>query len=212
MKSLILAITLTAASSAIAGADVDANHPDLSDPLSKDNYEQNPALYTKGWKDGWQWASALPDKSQTYSSQCEKICRKKYGNIDKDGSKAETESFGFMSAAAYVRNHQNGDSDSTDITKTDSAAGPMPDASGWDGCPGGWRTKDAVKQILNDPDSFRFDGARSPALTTHNGQSCWRVTIQFRAKNAFAGYIRGVADVDITGGETVTILETQLRD
>jgi hypothetical protein len=96
---------------AAADAEHDANHPDLSDPLSKDDYDQNPALYTKGWKDGWQWASALPDKSQTYSDQCDKISRKKYGNIDKEGSKAQTESFGFMAAAAYVREHPNGDQD-----------------------------------------------------------------------------------------------------
>lgn len=212
MKSLILAIALTAASTAIALADVDASHPDLSDGLQKDNYDQNPALYTKGWKDGWQWASALPDKSQTHSDQCEKVCKKKYGDIDKEGSKAETEFFGFMAAAAYIRDHQNGDSDSADITKTDPAAGPMPDGSALDGCPGGWRTEDAIKQILNDPDSFKFDAASSATLTTHNGQPCWRVSVHFRAKNSFGGYIRSVADVYMTGGDPVTIVDAKIRD
>jgi hypothetical protein len=208
MKSLIVAIALTAASAAIA--DVDANHPDLSDPLSKDNYEQNPALYTKGWKDGWQWASALPDKSQTYSDQCDKISRKKYGNIDKEGSKAQTESFGFMAAAAYVREHPNGDQDAD--PKAKDSAGPMPDDPALEGCPGGWRTQRAVKEILNDPDSFKFDSASSPTLTTHNGQSCWRVIVHFRAKNAFGGYVRGVADVYMIGGVPVTTVDAELRD
>jgi hypothetical protein len=202
MKSLIVAIALTVASAVIARADVDANNPDLSDPLQKDNYEQNPALYTKGWKDGWQWASALPDKSKTYSDQCEEVCKKKYGNVDKDGSKAETEFFGFMAAAAYIREHQ----------KPDPAAGPKPNASGWDGCPGGWRTQAAIKQILDDPDSFKFDGASDPKLTMHNDKSCWSVIVHFRAKNAFGGYVRGVADVYMIGGDPVTILDAQLSD
>ena len=52
MKELIFAIALTAAWSAIARADVDASHPDLSDELQKDNYEQNSCSLHQGLE-GW---------------------------------------------------------------------------------------------------------------------------------------------------------------
>jgi hypothetical protein len=112
MKILLATTTVLAlAVWTAAGANIDANHPDLSNPSDKADYEQNPALYSKGWHDGWIWSAALSDKSQTYSDVCENICRKRYGDIDTEGSQARTKFLGFLSAAAFVREHAEGAAD-----------------------------------------------------------------------------------------------------
>ena len=189
-------------------ADVDANHPDLSDSSNKIEHDQNPAWYSKGWHDGWTWASALEDKSGTYSDNCEKICRRKYGDIDQDGSEAGTKFSGFTAAAAYVRNHQRKSSDAT----SEAHVPPAPASKDWDGCPGGWRAQEAIKQLVDNPNTCKFDSATEPQLTKYNGKECWLVVVQFRTKNPIGGDITRVADVYMIGSDPTFIIEARLRD
>jgi hypothetical protein len=90
-------------------------------------------------------------------------------------------------------------------------AGSAPTASAWTGVPGSWRTEEAVKQLLNDPDSYKLIQAVACTPTKYRGQPCWRVKILFRAKNAFGGYVQSVAYVYETSGEPVTVLGAELE-
>jgi hypothetical protein len=248
----ILLATTTALALAVltaAGANIDANHPDLSDQSDKADYAENPALYSKGWHDGWIWAAALSDKSQTYSDVCESICRKKYGDIDKEGSKARTKFLGFLAAAAFVREHAEGATDpqergtdkerptdnslkraidaeeraiGTQGRATTGTQGPTTDATtrahhtpvenDWDACPGGWVTEEAIKQLVNDPNSCKFDSATEPQLAEYNGKRCWLVVVQFRTRNPGGGEVTGVADVYMIGSDPLSIIDAQLRE
>jgi hypothetical protein len=208
MMKTLLAITTTLSICMVtaARAEVDANHPDLSDQSDKFEYDRNPAWYSKGWHDGWVWASALPNKSQTYSDDCEKICRQKYGDIDEEGSTAEAEFSGFLAAAAFVREH--------DRRSNDRATGTAQRrvANSWDACPGGWVTQEAIKQLLDNPNSCNFDSATEPQLTKYNGKECWLVVVQFRTKNPAGAEVITVADVYMIGGEPTSILDVRLRE
>jgi hypothetical protein len=239
-----------------AGANIDANHPDLSNPSDKADYEQNPALYSKGWHDGWIWAAALSDKSQTYSDICESICRKRYGDIDKEGSNARTKFLGFLSAAAFVRGHGEGGADiqenGTDKERptdnsleraiaaeertirtqgqaTDTTLGRATDTQGaatdtmirarhtpvaddWDACPGGWVTEEAIKQLLSEPNTCKFDSATEPQLARYNGKKCWLVVVQFRTRNPGGGEVTDVADVYMVGSDPLSIIDARLRE
>jgi hypothetical protein len=188
-----------------ARAAVDANHPNLSDQSDKESYVQNPASFSKGWHDGWIWASSLSDKSDTLWGVCEKICRKKYGDIDGDGSEAQTEFFGFLAAAAYVREHEPRRSDAN------AGLSLKPAENGWGACPGGWVTQEAIKQLVDNPNSCKFDSATEPQLVKYNGKSCWLVVVQFRTKNVHGGYDIGLAEVYMIGGEPASILDARLR-
>jgi hypothetical protein len=187
-----------------AGAGVDANHPDLSDQSDNFEYRQNPDWYSKGWRDGWVWASALSDKSKTYSDDCEKVCRQKYGAIDQD-PQAEVEFYGFLAAAAFVRNH----ADQTAEKSTEAVQRAR--LSAWDQCPGGWVTQEAIKQLLDDPNSCSFDSATEPQLTTYNGKKCWLVVVQFRTKSPLGATVIDVADVYMIGGDPTSILDVKIR-
>jgi len=187
-----------------AGAGVDANHPDLSDQSDNFEYRQDPDSYSKGWHDGWVWASALPDKSKTYSNDCEKVCRQKYGPIDQNPQN-EAKFYGFLAAAAYVR--KQGER----ITKKNDDAFPRATPNAWDQCPGGWVTQEAIKQLLDDPNHCRFDSATEPQLTQYKGKSCWLVVVQFRTKNPAGGELIDVADVYMIGGEPTSILDVRIR-
>jgi hypothetical protein len=204
-RRLIATIALTLLMMTSALAAVDANHPDLSDQSDKQEYAENPALYSKGWHDGWIWASALPDKNDTLSDVCEKICRKKYGDIDEDGSDAKTEFSGFLAAAAFVREHQPHKSDA------DAELSVRPAENGWGGCPGGWVTQEAIKQLVDNPNSCKFASATEPQLVDYNGKKCWFVVVQFRTKNARGGEDIGAADVYMIGGEPPSIIQAHLR-
>jgi hypothetical protein len=197
------ALTLLTVTSALAA--VDANHPSLSDQSDKERYVQNPSLYSKGWRDGWVWASSLADKNNTLSVDCEPICRKKYGDIDQDGSNAKTEFFGFLAAAAFVREHQRHQSAATAELSVEPAE------NGWGECPGGWVTQEAIKQLVDNPNSCKFDSATEPQLVKYNGKSCWLVVVQFRTKNPHGTEDIGVADVYLIGGEPTSILGAHLR-
>jgi hypothetical protein len=187
-----------------AQAGYDANHPDLSDSSNKTDYEQNPVLYKKGWHDGWVWASGLTDKKDTYSDNCERICRQKYGNIDSNPN-AEAEFYGFLAAAAFVREHTEpgSEKDAETVTKR------MPDP--WNDCPGGPVTEAAIKQLLEDPDSCSFDSATEPQLTKYKGTSCWQVVVQFRTKDVAGTEFIHVADVYLIGGDQSSIVAVKLR-
>jgi hypothetical protein len=186
------------------GAGVDANHPDQSDQSDNYEYRQNPDAYSKGWHDGWVWASGLSDKSQTFSDNCEKVCRRKYGAIDQD-PQAEVEFYGFLAAAAYVRNHE----DQIDKKSTEAVPRATPDA--WGQCPGGWMTEEAIKQLLDNPGSCSFDSATEPQLTSYNGKKCWLVVVQFRTKNQAGATVTNVADVYMIGGDPTSILDARIR-
>ena len=188
-----------------AGAGVDANHPDQSDLSENFEYKQNPDWYSKGWHDGWVWAWALPDKSQTYSDTCEKICRQKYGAIDQD-PKAEAEFYGFMAAAAYVRRQED------QIAERNSEAIARSTPNAWDQCPGGWVTQEAIKQLLDNPHSCIFDSATEPQLTKYNGKSCWLVVVQFWTKEPGGAVVTDVADVYMIGGDPTSILNVKIRE
>lgn len=187
-----------------AAAGVDANHPDLSDQTNNLDYRQNPDWYSKGWHDGWVWASALPDKSQTYSDNCEKVCRQKYGAIDQD-PEAQAKFDGFMAAAAFVRKHEGRAAEKT------TEAVPRATANAWGQCPGGWVTQEAIKQLLDNPHSCNFDSATEPQLTKYNGKSCWLVVVQFRTKNPAGAEVTNVADVYMIGGDPTSILDVKIR-
>ena len=188
-----------------AGAGVDANHPDLSVHSDTVDYRRNPDWYSKGWHDGWVWASALPDKRQTYSDNCEIVCRQKYGAIDQD-PQAEVEFYGFLAAAAFVRNHEGRTAEKSTETV------PRAAATAWDQCPGGWMTREAIKQLLDNPHSCNFDSATEPQLTKYNGKSCWLVVVQFRTKNPTGVEVTSVADVYMIGGDPTSILNVRIRD
>jgi|GEM_PF-6389057 len=187
-----------------AQAGYDANHPDLSDSSNKTDYERNPPFYSKGWHDGWVWASALTDKKGTYSENCERICRQKYGNIDDDPN-AEAEFYGFLAAAAFVRDHP----EHAPEKGADLVAKPVPNA--WDQCPGGTVTEAAIEQILENPDSCSFDSATEPELTKYKGKSCWLVVVQCRTKQADGADLIHVADVYMIGGDQTSIIDVRLR-
>jgi hypothetical protein len=208
MKTIVTTIVVALVLVTALRADVDANHPDLSDPAHKIEHDQNPPWYSKGWHDGWTWASALEDKSHTYSDNCEKVRREKYGDIDQEGSQAETEFSGFMAAAAYVRNHQPKRSDTT----IEAPTLPAPTSRDWDGCPGGWRTQEAVKQLVDNSNTCKFDSATEPQLTKYNGKACWLVVVQFRTKNPIGGDLTRVADVYMIGSDPLSIIDARLRD
>lgn len=203
---LVATAALTLVTVISASAAVDANHPSLSDHSDKETYVRNPASYSKGWHDGWVWASSLSDKNNTLSDVCERICRKKYGDIDQDGSDAETEFFGFLAAAAFVRKHQPHQSDAT------AELSVKPAENGWGECPGGWVTQEAIKQLVDNPNSCKFDSATEPQLVKYNGKNCWLVVVQFRTKNLHGTEDIGVADVYMIGGEPASILDARLRE
>jgi hypothetical protein len=205
MKTLLATMTVFL-SCLVSGAQAgyDANHPDLSDSSNETDYEQNPVFYAKGWHDGWVWASALTDKMGTYSDNCERICRKKYGNIDADPN-AKTEFYGFLAAAAFVRNHEERASEKDTGTIAKRVENP------WNQCPGGPVTEEAIKQLLDDPDSCNFDSATDPQLTKYNGKSCWLVVVQFRTKQADGAELTHVADVYMIGGDQTSIIDVRLR-
>jgi hypothetical protein len=54
---------------------------------------------------------------------------------------------------------------------------------------------DAIKKVLDDPDSYKYISVSTPWETTHNGKSCWLEKVRFRAKNSFGGYVVGTASV-----------------
>lgn len=54
---------------------------------------------------------------------------------------------------------------------------------------------DAIKEQLNDPDSYKYESHSLAQATTYEGQACWSEEISFRAKNAFGAYIKGSATV-----------------
>ena len=83
------------------------------------------------------------------------------------------------------------------------AAGPKPEDDAWTGLPGGHRTEDAVKALVDDPDSVKFDKFSEPHLDKYQGESCWTFKVVFRAKNAFGGYVRSVAWIYWRNGEVI---------
>lgn len=96
----------------------------------------------------------------------------------------------------------------SDATESGTAAqmkvaGPMPEDDAWTGLPGGHRTEEAVKAIVNDPDSVKFDSYSKPRLDKYQGQSCWTFKVLFRSKNAFGGYVRSVAWIYYRNGEVI---------
>jgi hypothetical protein len=56
----------------------------------------------------------------------------------------------------------------------------------------------AIKEKLNDPDSYKFEDTTDPVKDKHNGVDCWVVVVHFRAKNAFNAVTRNYAYVWVT--------------
>jgi hypothetical protein len=54
---------------------------------------------------------------------------------------------------------------------------------------------DAIKAVLRDPDSYKFEGVSGPWVTTYQGKRCWLEKVQFRARNGFGGYDTDTASV-----------------
>jgi hypothetical protein len=72
-------------------------------------------------------------------------------------------------------------------------AGPMPNTD----TPWGvsLAVHDAIKEKLNDPDSYKYIGVYKLRSNTYDGKSCWLERVKFRAKNAFGGYVVSIASV-----------------
>ena len=54
---------------------------------------------------------------------------------------------------------------------------------------------DAIKSVLRDPDSYKFESVDGPWSTIHNGTRCWLEKVHFRARNGFGGYSADTANV-----------------
>jgi hypothetical protein len=89
---------------------------------------------------------------------------------------------------------------------------PAPEPQlGVDGCPGGWRTEAAIKEVINDPDSFKYVGCNYLPRFTYQGKLCWVAGIVFGAKNEFGGYVKALANVYMTAGDPVEVLGVEIK-
>jgi len=77
-------------------------------------------------------------------------------------------------------------------------AGPMPEVGGLWGV--SLFVHDAIKEQLNDPESYKYTSTYVPQPSTYDGQDCWLEIVNFRAKNGFGGYIGGIARVWVKVG------------
>ena len=72
----------------------------------------------------------------------------------------------------------------------------------WDDISAKVYCEDPIKQLLRDPDSYRFESA---TVTSQSGQynQYGTATIKYRAKNGFGGYTSGTASCEAysKGGE-----------
>lgn len=121
------------------------------------------------------------------------------GDADRDSQMAVRDVFdeAFNSGSAEESNDHR-------TTAGIEEAGPAPEIDGMTGIPGFVRAEDAIKHLVNDPDSVKLDRVIGvPNPFKHNGQSCWEFRVAFRAKNAFGGYVRSAADIYWRNGEVV---------
>jgi hypothetical protein len=90
-------------------------------------------------------------------------------------------------------------------------AGPMPNTD----TPWGvsLAVHDAIKDKLNDPDSYKYIGVYKLRSNTYDGKSCWLERVKFRAKNAFGGYVVSIASVWIvvSPANRETILNVEIN-
>jgi hypothetical protein len=77
-------------------------------------------------------------------------------------------------------------------------AGPRPDAGGLWGV--SLAVHEAIKEKLNDPDSYKFVAVYEPKISDYEGKPCWIEVVDFRAKNGFGGYIKSKAVVFLVVG------------
>jgi hypothetical protein len=90
--------------------------------------------------------------------------------------------------------------------KFTAIAGPSPLTDGTFGV--SLFVHDAIKAILNDPDSYKYISVSGPWRDSHDGKSCWLEKVHFRARNGLGGYVVDTASVWIahnsnSGEETV---------
>jgi hypothetical protein len=67
---------------------------------------------------------------------------------------------------------------------------------------------DAIKARLNDPDSYKYIGVDPPTAAFYEKRHCWILAVNFRAKNAFGGYVQNeaIVYVAVTSGGQETVL------
>ena len=74
-----------------------------------------------------------------------------------------------------------------------AATGPTPATTSAFGVSGS--VHNAIKAVLNDPDSYKYIGVSGPWTATHSGVNCWLEKVQFRARNAFNALVTETASV-----------------
>ena len=74
-----------------------------------------------------------------------------------------------------------------------AVAGPAPETHSMGGV--SLFVHDAIKEVLSDPDSYKFVSVNGPWIVTHNGQVCWLEKVHFRARNGFNGMVTSTASV-----------------
>jgi hypothetical protein len=77
-------------------------------------------------------------------------------------------------------------------------AGPRPDVGGLWGV--SLTVHNAIKEKLNDPDSYKFVETYEPKLSDFGGKPCWLEMVKFRSKNGFGGIVTGTAGVFLVVG------------
>jgi hypothetical protein len=163
-------------------SDADATHIYLSQADSTDagmtkmTYDENPKAFAQGWRDGWKWASKQSDLSS--DQPAEDMERKLYGNIDEEPG--QTKAIAFFDAMSVLRNRGRSASNG-------SVPGPKPETDGAWGV--SLDVHDAIKGVLNDPDSYKYISVSGPWWTTYQSQPCYLEKVHFRAKNSFGGYV-----------------------
>jgi hypothetical protein len=162
--------------------------------LIKSSYDDNPKAFAQGWRDGWNWGSKQTDFSS--DEPAENMEKRLYGDIDNDPG--ETKAIAFFQAFSIWRNKHH--------EQQTASAGPAPEASAWNGVPGGHVTEDAIKDDLDDPGSFQVVRSFKPWVASYQGTACWETKVVFRAKNKYAALVEASTMVYLTGGESPKVL------
>jgi hypothetical protein len=133
----------------------------------KFNYDQNSKAYTRGWKDGWNWASKQPSGFSESTAEAEG--KRLYGDIDNDPG--ETAFLGLQAACMLVGDRHEAQAEAS-LKPALSGDSRMLDQAG--SSPYEW-TKRYIEAAagVGDGQLIAPNVTFGPYATSYSGQKCW---------------------------------------
>jgi len=89
--------------------------------------------------------------------------------------------------------------------------GSPPAPSPWNGVPGAHHTENAIRDAINDPESYQLIGSYGVWPSKYEGSLCWLVKVAFRQRNSMCGYVKSIAFVYETGGDVPEVLGVEIE-